>query len=372
MNSKQIIFIVPEDYEKIGGLNIPIKNYSNFLKDKYVIDFIFVPYKFKIKDKVNFIMEIEKINWANVECIISCTLNPAYSFYKLLNQDINIKNVKKVAFLMDSLTLYANSILEFNKIKKIKNSPKRQITYWMKSKLYKFKEKNILKYYNEVVYVSPVDCEYVKDIFRGEISAKIKVIPNGIKKNEFIINNKSIKENKYFNIGFINTFVPGTIEENLQWFLDECMPKILDIIPNMRLVIAGRGASNEQINFLKSFSSVKYLGEVENISDFYKDVDVILSTVEKRNGLLNKNLEAFSYEKCVIGFEWNFLAFDNAQPNKHYIKANNIEEFIKVFKDIKDKKIDINSVAKEAKIFSDNCYTWNESNNKFYDVIANN
>ncbi|WP_297712631.1 glycosyltransferase [Clostridium sp.] len=372
MNSKKVIFIVPKDYKKIGGLNIPIGNYSKFLENKYIVEFIFIPYKFDKKDKINFIKKIQDVNWEDVECVISCTLNPAYSFYKLFKKNIKIRDIKKVAFLMDSLTLYANSILEFNKIKKIKNTKKRQLEYWLKSKLYKFKERNILRYYDEVVYVSNVDCEYVKDIFKKSISAKLKVIPNGIKKNKSVICDYSIKENKYFNIGFINTFVPGTIEENLQWFLVECMPKIVEVVPNARIIIAGRGASTEQIEFLNGFKYVKYLGEVGSLCEFYNCVDIILSTVEKRNGLLNKNLEAFSYQKCVVGFEWNFFAFDNAKPNKHYLKANNIDEFIKIFKDIQDKKIDINIIAKEAKIFSDTYYNWDESNSKFYNVVASN
>ncbi|HBW35502.1 glycosyltransferase family 4 protein [Desulfosporosinus sp. BICA1-9] len=362
-----VIIFLPKGFNQIGGLKIPINKYCNTIENLYKIKLIEIPLNFNIIAYINLIKKINKLKINEIRAIITFTLNPSYFICKILN----ISKIRKIAFLMDSLSLYISSVNEFNKENRIKLTIKNKIKYIFKGIIYRFKEKSILLLYDDVIYVSPVDRDFIKKEYQNYIKCKLHVIPNGVDielSSDKVSGNLKVHE-KFISVGFLTTFTPAVTEENLKWFLEGYMPKIIVMIPDIKIIIAGRGASIKQISYLRSFSFVEYIGEVDSVKEFYQSVDVVLSTVKKKCGILNKILEAWALRKCVIGLEYNFDAFPNAENRTHYLAANTVEDYIELFLKIKYKEINIEEIGDNARRLVLKEYLWSKCNMKLLRII---
>ena len=96
-----ILFLVPYDFEMVGGLSLPIKNYKRNLEGYGHNIFYF---KLKYHMHANQMREIStsivnEIENHSIECIISFTLNQSYMLAKQI--DLNGYKGRKIAFLMD-------------------------------------------------------------------------------------------------------------------------------------------------------------------------------------------------------------------------------------------------------------------------------
>ena len=62
--------------------------------------------------------------------------------------------------------------------------------------------------------------------------------------------------------------------------------------PQLKVIAAGRGADNTVKEYFDR-NRIIFLGEVENLCDFFNSIDIYITTVRKECGILNKVLDAF-------------------------------------------------------------------------------
>lgn len=359
MNS--ILFIVPSDYKIIGGLRLPIEQYLIAMKENYKVRIEELSYHPTLEECKRLMDKY--IDDKLVDIIVIYGLNQTYSISKYISANIE-KKYRIISMMMDSGYLYASSIDEFTSynIKEFKD----KIKIKAKKILYKYKEKQCLKYCTDIVYVSRVDFTFVKKKYH-DIQAKLWLIPNGVSINTFI--NDVTRDTNRFYLGFLSSYTPAVIVENLKPIVEELLPALIEKGLEIELVVAGMGMEEELNKYLAQFSYVSYIGAVDAISDFYEQIDVVIPLTKKRNGILNKVLEAWSFGKCVIAYDYNFYAFEKAIVGKHYLAGADIGEIQQILHDVIIRKIDISEIGCNAFRLVNDYYSWENVKKKVMEML---
>lgn len=352
-----VLFLVPIGYKGVGGFQLLADGYKRVLEEKGWHVFIFeMPYHIKPWKRNNISSAINnQVKLHCIACVISFTLNLSYALAKQLSID---SNVTKIGFLMDCMKLNARSI------RKTKRNLIPKIKYALREVLYTYKEKRCLNAFKRCVFVSPVDGDYVRRHY-SKSKARIVVIPNGISLPTAYF---ARKEDAGITIGCLTGFGKETIENDLKRLIFEIFPRILESNPSTELVIAGRGAPDSFVTAIKELPNVRFLGFVENLIDFYSCVDLIVSTVSKECGILNRVLEAWSYGKAVIGYKKNFLAFEKAKENHHFFVAENPQDFAESIRLIREGVLQLPASDDLTNFVKEN-YSWNVSGNQLIRLI---
>lgn len=355
---KKVLFIVPEGYESISGIKLPVTQYQKAMEGNVELIMRTLSYHASKEDVEQLAVESN----GNPDIIITYGLNQAYPAIKYIKQ--SHEPIEAIAVLMDSNTLYAKSVKR--DIGKNKSSFLNKIKYELKYNLYRHKEGYCLANANKVMYVSEVDKKYVTDSFPC-IRAKLYVIGNGIETT----GEASLKSHDLYNIklGFISTFTEAVIEENLKPIVESLMPELMSRKSAAKLIVAGRGMEKELGSYLSRFDYVEYIGSVDQLSSFYDMVDVVVPLTMKPGGILNKIMEAWTYKKCVIAYDYNFIAFPDAISGKHYLSGKNYVEIAEALLDIQNGKIDIDKIGCSAYDLVRSNYTWDKRREQFVKMI---
>ncbi|NBH73773.1 glycosyltransferase [Clostridiaceae bacterium] len=358
---KVIVLAVPENYESIGGLYLPISEYIKMFSQYYDVRILKMPYRYNIQEYNKYRRIIGTIITENeVKAILAYGLNVSYAISKILDKRCR---AMLVSLTRDSLyfgtlfSLLMGKTINANSIKRIL----RLIPYRMK-------EKYLTRNCKCMVYASKWDADKVSNGY-GKIKADIITVPNGIHVTDFFTNKKHDFE-KEIVLGFIGYW---TVD-----YMDECIYPMLSICEainnkneiKVKLILAGRNISNSQKNVLSKYEFVKVLGAVEQLDEFYNSIDIFISTVKKKNGILNKVLEAFSYKKCVIGFEDNFYAIEGCVNGENCLIANTNEEFEAMLYHIKNGKINPDTIGVNAYKLIQVHYSWDSILLPLYEYIG--
>lgn len=359
----RVILVVPLDYESVGGYYLPINHYMSALTAYgYEVNIFRLPYHLIGKSKKQKYVRIFSEMYApDVKAVIPFGLNQC----TILIDIVDIKEMNNcIAFMIDCMRLHAESVLPY----------KASIKEWFRTLLrklaYTYRERKCMKTYSEVIMVSRVDTEYAKEYYRSR-RAKINYIPNGIE----IVSRTPASEKKVCSdenilvFGCLTGFSNDTLQENLFPLLKEIFPFVHSRFNNTKIVIAGRGCKPDVKKVLDTIDGVEFIGEVESLREFYSKVDIIVTTVRKKCGIINRILEAWSYGKPVIGYESNFATFEYATSGKEYLVANNKQEFASKIKDIFSGKIDVYEMGMNGMNLVRNHYTWEKSTDKLIQII---
>lgn len=223
--------------------------------------------------------------------------------------------------------------------------------------LYYHKEKIILKKYKKVLVITREDMEYMRNHYR-KISAELKLLPYSIPFPSGKLRSCQVDRQKELRIGFLGHFKADSIDSFFMKLFHDCETRILKEVPQLKIVIAGRGATKEQVALLRKYDFVEYMGEVAELSEFYESVHMIFTTIPKQAGILTKVLEAFSYEKCVVGYRSNFAPIVGVAEGVDYLGADSAREFTEVFKAVLAGEIDIDRMGQTARAHIMQNYSW--------------
>lgn len=115
--------------------------------------------------------------------------------------------------------------------------------------------------------------------------------------------------------------------EGFTWFYNNVLPN-LDKIYHIQIV--GEGA--KQLSSLIKVDDVEIIGEVETITPYYENADIVIAPVFDGGGMKVKTIEAISFAKCIISTSeslngyWEVIP-DNIKNNLIY-RCNTAEEWI--------------------------------------------
>ena len=367
MDKKQIILLVDENYEKIGPEKSIVEGFSNNMPEEFQVLVYKMPISFMRRNNVILLNRLKKSIYKTISdrviavIPISCTI----CFYSLfLFRELNKKNIQIIAHMGD-----CNLAGIISAKKKRKELQKRQSLFSSLKEIFRaimlyVKEDIILKKYKKAIYITNNDIKNINK-YHKSVKSKIYLVKYGIQISRNI--EKRLNKEELV-IGAICTFNTTTYEDYFETFFEQCKA-IKKNIPYLQIVIAGRNASESQIMKMKKYDFVNYIGEVEDIRDFYNSVDIVFTTVPKTAGILTKIIEAFAYGKCVIGYRENFLSIEEAKPFEHYIPANTEEEFLEAFHKCIENSSLVCDIGNNAKALVREYYTWSSQCIKLKECI---
>lgn len=294
---KEYIFYVDKINEKFPGISKIIDNIIPVFKTIKVVN------------------SLEGITENNKEIVPVGTV-AAYFYLKKYSEG-------GVAFIIDAYSLGYLSISKFY-FRRGNILNKYFIGAALRYVKYYFIEKRIIKRFDKIIVVSEHDADYLRKNFKTN---KVAVVANGV---DPVDQTKSQSKDFDFTFGILSYWGAGSLKD-VNWFIEDYMPKLRLRYPNIKLVTAGRAADDTTLRYFKEHG-VDHMGEVEDLWQFFNRIDIYITTLRKECGILNKVLDAMMHKKIVVGLEHNMYAFKNLKNGFYTYK--NIDELYEVIDEI--------------------------------------
>ena len=247
--------------------------------------------------------------------------------------------------LCDCLVVYRAHNVEYKiwerKTANEKNLLRKLFLKTMTNRLQKFERENI----NKADFILPITSEDEK-IIKDEFgySGQTYVMPFGI---DYGSSNRDIlSSGDYNSLAFIGSldWLPNI--EGLLWFVDNVWHKIHQQ-HGIKFYVAGRNAGVSFIKKMNSAKGVVFLGEVENAEEFILSHKIMVVPLFSGSGMRVKIIEAMNLGRVVISTPVGIEGID-AKNGKHYILANDADEWITIINDLLDNKSLIDDLSKNA------------------------
>lgn len=177
-------------------------------------------------------------------------------------------------------------------------------------------ERKVAQKYKNIIFVSETDASYFKKKYNyGFETACIKA---GVD-NCFV---SSKTKSNTLRLGILASWShPSPSYEN-GWFIKDYFVRFAKRFPEIKLYLAGRG---KYISKYKSIKNVEVIGEVVELDDFFRNIDVYIVVNPKGCGILNRVLDAFTHKTCVLGFSPSFSGFRYMQNS--YLEFDSYQSF---------------------------------------------
>lgn len=219
-------------------------------------------------------------------------------------------------------------------------------------------EWKVVRTYHHVVMVSNEDIRFFKKVTKSKSS--FLCVPNGVEVPSVSPKTKS----NVIRLGLLNSWGHRVSYDENKWFVEDYFRKYVKTHPNVELHIAGRGRFGDHFAGLKN---IKYVGEVDSLDDFFKNIDVFISACPKGCGILNRVLDAFSYKTIVLGHEKSFSGFREMKDS--YLEFHNYKSFEKKLDFIIENPDVIKTIVNNAYNEISIRYNWDKNYNKLIDYI---
>lgn len=264
----------------------------------------------------------------------------------------------KISFLCDSPTLNFKSKMEFNlRRRKVGREFVGALLRYVK---YTFIERKIVRYVKKVIVVSSFDRQYLEDKYKFD---KFYSIPNGVTfPNKIKIKKDAFKPT----IGFLYFWGVQNSIDDIDWFIKSFLPEIRYKFPELEVLAAGRGANQIALKYFKD-NEINYIGPIDDLNDFFSKIDVFVTTVRKKCGILNKVLDAIAHEKIVMALEGNMLAFERLEDG--YYTYNSVEGFIENLENIKSNPMVSQRRVKNALDYTKTYHDWKINYTRLFNHI---
>jgi glycosyltransferase involved in cell wall biosynthesis len=264
----------------------------------------------------------------------------------------------KIAFIIDAYTLGFLSVSKFY-IKRGDIFNKNLIGALMRFVKYYFIEKKIVKKFKKVIVVSEHDANFLRSKFN---CSNIEVVSNGADFPDLVL-----KTNKNFNftLGVLSYWGAGSLKD-IDWFIQDYLPKLKKTYPGINLITAGRGADAKTLNYFKEHG-IQHLGEVDDLWEFFNKIDIYITTLRKECGILNKVLDAMAHKKIVLGLEHNLFAFKGLENG--FLTYNTYEQLVKMIGEISFNPNLVNTIQENAYSYLKLKHDWDVNYCKLKNLI---
>ena len=323
-------------------------------------------------DKINekfpgFSKLINQINsvFKNVEVINSLDIHSADQKIiplGIVASNLFLKKYKrgKIALIIDAYTLGFLSVSKFYIRRKefLNIDFIGEVLRYIK---YYFIEKKVIKNFDKIIVVSEHDANYLRKTYKCK---NIEVISNGADIPDF-----THKKDKNFNftLGILSYWGEGS-KKDVNWFITDYLPRLKKIYPELKLITAGRGASNDTIQFFNQ-NGIEHLGEIDDLWDFFNRIDIYITTLRKECGILNKVLDAMAHQKIVVGLEHNMYAFKKLENG--FFSYRNFDELVSVIETINNNQRLVECKIKNAHEYIQEYHDWTKNYRQFKTLIDN-
>lgn len=203
----------------------------------------------------------------------------------------------------------------------------KKLAYFIDSfRLKSYEERLVRKIKFELItFVSIKDMDFYRQWIG--LSEKLCLIPVGADLPEKFCH----PDNKCKKIVFVGKMSAGPNEDGAVWFIENILPDIVEVYPNLRFYVVGK---NPSTNLLKlQNKNIVVTGTVESIDKYYYDANLVVLPLRFGGGVKVKLLEAISF-KCPIVTTDIGVEGTELKDSTHLKICNNASQFLKACLDV--------------------------------------
>jgi len=279
--------------------------YIPFTENRTAFSFIKFsqPYWFSAWYSKKLIKEVKKItNKINFDYI-----QIEFSQLLYLIDHLGYQNKEKSIFTAHDIS----TVSFYRRLKETKNIFKKIIHFFRLLEIYLY-EKKYLPKYKQINVVSDNDKKILSKLFKTK---KIIVVPNGIEEIEFLKNNPS----DTINLGYIGSFSHPPNKTAVLYFINKIAPLLEKNKIKFKYYLAGSNNNIKEKNVVN-------LGYVNNLKEFFRKIDILITPISAGSGSRIKILEALGYGKKVISSR---IGIEGININTKLISiCNNPQEYL--------------------------------------------
>lgn len=213
-------------------------------------------------------------------------------------------------------------------------------------------ERKCLEGFNNCVVVSGKDRDYLTSIY-PQYSSKLRVIPNGVRVEQFPYMREKVARGKIIFIGNMRTMQN---EDAACFFAREVFGQIREERPDATFWIIG-AEPGKAVRSLSSIPGVIVTGRVDDVSSYASDAAASVCPIRIGAGIQNKVLESMAMGVPVVtttvGAEGLL-----AEPGRHLLVADGPGEIKARVLDILNDSTRAEALSREARALIEERYSW--------------
>lgn len=217
--------------------------------------------------------------------------------------------------------------IEFTIWERLSSAAKNPLKKWYYKILAKRLKAHEVKYINAYDLVLPISAQDAA-IFQGlqKETSPVLLHPFGIQldKNEYQeVSVYDADDLKIYHIGAMD-WLPN--QESVKYLLEEIAPAVVQNIQQVSFHIAGRFMGDEWFDYEQE--RIHIYGEVPSAEVFESDKEILIVPLKSGGGVRIKIFQAMAQGKIVVTTSVGIEGIE-AEPGKHVMIAETVEEFIK-------------------------------------------
>ena len=281
-------------------------------------------------------------------------IKPDYIFCQLIRTAMYVKNnhtIPKIIDYMDSLSKGMERRI------KISNIFMKPLVIMEFQRLKRF-ENLAFEFFNKHIIISKNDRKEIAHNKKDEI----EIIGNGIDTDYFQKIDADIKYELIF-IGNLS-YLPNI--EAAKFIAKEILPKLVGILPNIKILIAGSNPSNRVLKLANK--NIKIQGWVQDIRKTYSSGKIFFAPMTIGSGLQNKLLEAMSMGIPCITSELSNRSL-KAIDEKNILIGNSVNEYINLIISLLNDDKKRKKIGESGRIYVIKNYNWQTANYKLLKLL---
>lgn len=139
-------------------------------------------------------------------------------------------------------------------------------------------------------------------------------------------------------------------QEAVNWFLNNCWRDVLRIVPDAKLVLAGRHMPKEFLGLNQP--NVQVIETVRDAKEFYNQYEIMLVPLLSGSGLRIKIVEGLAYGKAIVSTGIGAEGI-NCTPGKNIVIANSAQEFSREVISLLEHPEKTRALEREAAVFAE-------------------
>lgn len=286
---------------------------------------------------------------------------------------VDFPNMAKNIFKVDCKNIYCtlnqhnNEYVRMREMYKIKTLPfYKRVAYYLESLRLESYEKKIYKknLFKSITFFSIDDMKAFKDRWARLYNGKLELFPLGA---NLIDTSMKYENNKtMLFVGRLDSIATTNIEA-VNWFVKSIFPKIVESVPDSKIIIAGANPTREICNM--GNDNIKIIPNYDTLESVYSIADIVVLPLLSGGGVKGKLLEAAAFRKVIVSTNHGIEGTD-FQPDKEVLLGNSEDEFAECcISAMKDMELSLSLSEKANELFRQK-YDWNSIGEE-YNVFLN-
>lgn len=273
--------------------------------------------------------------------------------YNKINPDIvHVQSFRMAKYFINEDINKSIDLIDAYSLNMLKRAEKARIIFkplwYLEYNLLKRYEEKILQNYKYKFIVAQRDKEYLND-------KSIVVNPNGTSlDNE--IKRKNGLHNEKINLIFQGNMSYYPNVQAVLFLVNELLPKLKNIYPNIKLYIVGSNPSKEILKYKSE--DIEVTGYVESMKPYLDIADISIYPIFSATGIQNKVLEAMANKiPCIISQEVS-LGIPGLINKENILIAKDYNDYLNYFKFILDSKNEEELIVNKGYDLIKERYSW--------------